>query len=204
MSIIPPEIPITIPNPADYVFTDPSTTQKLDNPSHSQLHTKINDAVETLNGRVSITETNVNKIWPQIEQARLVANTWLVHGQLVDEEIAGKLMLPPIWNVTARPVLFDAARATVYTAPLGQEISIDIVTGPTITGELPDDTAHSILNEPLTIAPGTFTSDIITRISNGFIPNAFHAVGWYVAAVVSTVGTTAPGADLTIQLNRML
>lgn len=201
-TIIPPEIPPA--DPATYQFTDPDTGSPLHNPSHAQLHTKINTAVENLNTRVAVTEASVNSIWPEVNQARMVAHAWLVPGTL-DEANNGKLLMPPLWNLTGRSVLFYAATASVFTAPLGRSIEVELWTGSEITGELLDaDSASMILKTPLVIPAGQFTSNTATMISSGFADQAHQAVNDWVAAVVTQVGTTNPGADLTVQLNRLL
>jgi hypothetical protein len=209
MSIIPPEIPVAPFAPYD--IADPATANKLDNPSHSAVHTKTNAAVEALHGRVAVTESGINSIWPQMEvlrqegeRARLAAHMWTVPGPL-DELTLNSALLPPIWNMTGRSVLFSAARATVYTPPQGKEIKIEIWAGTEITGKIPDTTnMHMVLAAPLTIPVNSYTSDMLTIDGGGFAVNAFHAQGEVLIAIVTQVGDTAPGADLTIQLNRML
>lgn len=202
MSIVPPEIPPA--DPAFYVFTDPATGSPLNDPSHSGLHSRINTAVENLNSRVSVVEGHVNDLWPEVQQARLAAHEWPVRGALNGAD-NNKLLMPILWNMTGRVVQFQAAKLTVFTPPVGQAIIVDIVTGTTIAGGvLNTGTMASILDAPMTIIPGEFTSGTVTQAGGGFAGTGVHAVNDFVVAVILQVGTTDPGADLTIQLNRLL
>lgn len=202
MTIVPTPIP-----PADeglYMFADPTTTDPLNAPSHSGLHSRVHTAVENLNIRVGVTEDSINDIWPQIDQARLAAHQWVVRGPLVEAD-NNKLLMPIIWNMTGRTVLFSAARATVYTPPQGRDLQVNIYTGHDLDGAILNTAlASSILDAPLTIPAGQYTSPIATLAGGGFADNAFQAVNNYVVAVVTQVGTTVAGGDLTIQLNRLL
>jgi hypothetical protein len=197
-------VPTPIPNPDNglYLFTDPSAGSKLNTPSHADLHTKLNTASENLHARLTTVEQNVNNLWPQVDQARLAAHMWDVPGVL-DEANNNKLIMPIIWNMTGRTVLFSAAKVTVFTPPVGRAITVDIFTGHNLDGPiLNTGLATSILKTPLTVPVGAYYSSSIG--TNGFKDNAFHAVDNYVVAVVTQVGSTTPGADLTIQLNRLL
>jgi hypothetical protein len=200
MTIVP--TPIVSPDPADYEITDPSSTSLLNVPSHAGLHAQANDAVQLLNGRVTVIEQNVNNLWPQVQQARLVATTWLVPGTLSAAN-NNKLLLPLIWNMTGRAVDFSAAKITIFTPPTGAPITVDILTGTTLSGGMVDVVAtDSILTTPLSIPVGEFYSAEITAAGSGFVGQ--HGVGTYVVAAVTGVGSGTAGADLTIQLNRLL
>jgi len=197
MTIVP--APIVSPDAAAYEIPDPAAGSLLNDPSHSGLHSQTNDAVQLLNGRVTVVETNVNNLWPQVQQARLVATTWLVPGTLLAAN-NNKLLLPLIWNMTGRSVDFAAAKLTVFTPPTGSAITVDIITGTTLVAGGVIDTAStdSILTAPLSIPVGELYSAEVTTFVG------VHAVGTYVVAAVTGVGSTDAGADLTIQLNRLL
>ena len=200
MTIVP--TPIPTPDNGLYAFTDPGAGSRLNTPSHSDLHTRINTATENLHARVTNVEQSVNSIWPEVDRARLAAHMWDVPGTL-DEANNNKLIMPIIWNMTGRTVLFSAAKLTVFTPPQGSSITMDIFNGHDLDGSLLNTgLATSILKSPLTIPSGAYVSNSIG--ASGFKDNAFHAVDNYVVAVVAQVGSTTPGADLTIQLNRLL
>jgi hypothetical protein len=205
MSIIPTE-KIPVAPYESYVIPKPSSDQKLDAPSHSELHTELSEAVRLLHLRMdTVEQEHINLLWPQVEQSRKSANTWVIPGQL-SAEVVGPLLLPPLWNLTGRSVLFDAVRATAYTEPLGQDIIIDILTGPEITGPLKVSSMHSIFKptQRLTIPVGGNVSPIMSQLTNGFADGAHHAIGEVVVVQILQIGTDAPGADLTIQLLRDL
>jgi hypothetical protein len=195
MTVTPQEVDYNLPTNVD-------TTSPLVNPSHSELHNEVNRATSDLNNRVSQLELVLAGLTaPQgsIEQARLVANSWTVAGNLVADN---KLLIPILWNVTERAVSFQAAKATVIT-PADADIELNIVVGAVLNGPTYDSsTQTSILKTgKLVITAGQRNSSTLG------IPDfkGDHPVNTYVAAYVAKVGSgAAPGADLTIQLNRNL
>lgn len=195
MTVTPQEVDYNLPTNVD-------TTSPLVDPSHSELHNNANRATSDLNARVSQLELILAGLTaPQgsIEQARLVANSWTVTGNLVADN---KLLIPILWNVTERAVSFQAAKATVMS-PADADIELDIVVGAALNGPTYDSsTQTSVLKTgKLVIPAGQRNSDTL-GISDF---KGDHPINTYVAAYVAKVGTgAAPGADLTLQLNRNL
>jgi len=205
MSVIPPEHPIPVVAPGDYVITEkPSVDDPLHAPSHSGLHNKTSDMVQKLNDRVTVVERNINLAWPQVDAARLAAHQWTVPGSLWGVPTL-QLLLPIVWNGSDHPVLFSAAKATVYDKA-DRDIKVNLYTGFTLDGGgLNTDLATSILMNPLTIPANALTSPTYTYAEGHFRPNSFHDQGAYVAAVIESVGTEdLPGADLTFKLDELL
>jgi hypothetical protein len=182
------------------VLKQPKPTDPLTSPSHATEHTNLTLAATDLDTRLAQVEQNGLGYETDIEQARLVANTWMVRGALTTGNV-NQLIIPLIYNLTDRPVRFEAAMASVLTAPVGAAILVDIVvcsTAPTsalydLTG--PQDT---ILTSKLSIAAGSTTS----AVARTFVGD--HAINRWVAAVVTQVGSGTAGSDLTVQLNRLL
>jgi hypothetical protein len=193
------------PAPFDYDLpTNVDTNSPLVNPSHSELHNDVNRAALDLNNRLNAVELMLAGLTAEtgpIQQARLVAHEWIVRGPLAAAQTQ-MILIPPIWNITGRPVTFEGAKATVLTAA-DADIVVDMVIGATLTGPAHDTggSQTSILKVPLKIAAGAYYSATIGQAD--FVGN--QPVNTYVAAFVSSIGSTdAPGADLTIQLNRSL
>jgi hypothetical protein len=185
--------------------TDVNTTSPLVDPSHSDLHNQTNNAVLDLNVRTSNLELLLSGLTApdgSIEQARLVAHQWAVKGPLTGITLDA-VLIPLIWNITGRVVTFSAAKASVLT-PADADIVIDMVIGAEISGPMHDTTGGtqtSILQTPLVIPAGAYYSATLDK--SGFVGD--HPIGSYIAAFVEGIGTAgAPGADLSIQLNRNL
>ncbi len=182
------------------VLKQPKPTDPLTSPSHATEHSNLTLAATDLDTRLKQVEQDGLGYETDIEQARLVANTWMVRGALSSGNV-NQLIIPLLYNLTDRPSRFQAAAASVLTAPTGAAILVDIVvcaSAPTsalydLSG--PQDT---ILTSKLSIAAGA-TSSAVTQTFVGD-----HAIGRWVAAVITQVGSGTPGSDLTIQLNRLL
>jgi len=208
MSIAPehPLIPDPPVLPDDYVTPTaekPSTGDPLDQPSHSGLHNRASTLVQRLNERLMVVETNINQIWPQVENARLASHQWTIPGSL-GGVLTGQMLLPIVWNGSDHTVLFSAAKVTMYDIA-DQDVMVNLHVGTTLTGGgLDADLAPSILTYPMVVEAGQLTSPLYTYEEH-FVVNSFHPQGTYVAAVIEQVGTPdMPGADLTIQLDRLL
>ena len=89
------------------------------------------------------------------------------------------LILPIVWNVTGRTVVFWAAKATVFS-PANADLDIDVVVGSSVTGPNFDAGAHtSVLTAgKLTIPSGQYFST--TTVEAGF--NASQPVESYMMA----------------------
>lgn len=206
MSVIPPEHPIPWVDPAEYVVKPadrPDSGAKLHAPPHANLHNKTSDMVQRLNERVSVVEGSLNKAWPQVDAARLASHQWTVPGSLGDV-ITGQMLLPIVWNGSDHTVLFSAAKVTIYDIA-DQDIVVNLHNGSSLTGGgLDAELAPSILRNPMVIEAGQLTSPLYTYAEH-FVPNSFHGQATYVTAVIESVGSVdMPGADLTIQLDRLL
>jgi hypothetical protein len=196
------------PQPPVYDLpVDIDSISPLTNPSHSQLHNTTNRAVLDLNQRVIMTEDIIRGLTApsgSIQQARLAAHEWAVPGPLQENQ-THRILIPLIWNLTGRNVEFQAAKITVLT-PADEDIKVDIVVGSELTGpehDHDDGTQTSIFKSgtELVIPAGQYFSP--TLVASDF--EGVHPTNTYVAAFVEEIGTdAAPGADLTIQLNRNL
>jgi hypothetical protein len=185
-----------------YVLDTPRSNSPLDTPSHSALHGSENAAIHDLHTRVKTIEDSAAGTASAIQLARRAAHEWALRGPIMAGD---QLLLPILWNITGQPVLYDALKATVFTPPQDSDIIIDIVNGAVLAGDKVDYALqHSILSAgELRIPLGQFTSNTIS--GTGFAGDATHGVNTYVAAVIKqSGGNTQPGADLTIQLNRLL
>jgi hypothetical protein len=186
------------------VLNQPNATDPLTAPPHATEHKNTALAITELDGRLTAVEAAAPATALNIEQARLVASIWTIRSTLTSGNL-NKLIIPLVWNLTDRPVRFEAAMISVLTPPAGASILVDIVvcaSPPTSDGydlSGPQDTILS--GGKLTIAAGSTTSTVV-RSGGGFIGD--HAVGRWVAAVVTQIGSTTPGSDLTVQLNRLL
>jgi hypothetical protein len=189
----------------DYPLARPTGSNPLTNPSHSELHSSTSTAIESIDNRLEILETIVKAITApdgNIAQARLAAHEWAVHGQL-DPVQNNMLLIPLIWNITGRTVKFDGAKATLLTEA-DANVVIDIVIGAELSGPEHDEsggTQTTILTSQLVIPAGELVSQTLG-------PGDFstdHSINTYVGAFVESIGSaSAPGGDLTIQLNRLL
>jgi len=194
------------PSEVDYALpTNVDTTSPLVNPSHSELHNTTNRAVLDLHNRVTQLELVLAGLTaPQgsIEQARLVANTWTIIGSLASLASAKTILMPLIWNITERVVTFKGAKATVLV-PADADIEVNLVVGSTLSSPAYDTgTQASILAAGKLVIPAGERSSMTLNESEF---TGQHPVNAYVAAYVQTAGSTsAPGSDLTIQLNRNL
>jgi hypothetical protein len=193
----------------DYRLDDPSPTAPLSgsttDPAHASLHSDVNYAVRSMDDRLSRVEENLSYLMMPnggVEQARRAAHEWVVRGPLVKDD---QLLLPIIWNMTGRALTYEAAKATVYTPSGGSDILVDIVTGTDLIGSSYDPgTQSSILaGGGLRIPVGQLTSATVLSSANGFVGSMTN--NSYLAAVITQVGSAgSPGADLTIQINRLL
>jgi hypothetical protein len=195
MTVTPGEFAYDLPTNVD-------TTSPLMDPSHSELHNDVNRAALDLHNRLIQLELILAGLTaPQgsIEQARLVANTWYAPGNLVADN---KLLMPLIWNLTERSSAFMGAKASLLTAA-DADIEVDLVVGATLSGPTYNSgTQTSILKTGKLVIPAGWNVSV-TLGPDDFI--ADHPVNTYVVALVEKVGSVAaPGADLTIQLNRNL
>jgi len=186
--------------------TTVSPTSPLTDPAHSTLHNDTGAAINSLHLRVSDTEEYLDElIEPDgpIDQARLVAHTFLFKGAVTTAAMSTKpLILPIVWNVTGRTVVFWAAKATVFS-PANADLDIDVVVGSSVTGPNFDAGAHtSVLTAgKLTIPSGQYFST--TTVEAGF--NASQPVESYMAVYVKDVhGATTAAVDLCVQVNRKL
>jgi hypothetical protein len=187
-----------------YNLPDPDPTSQLVEPSHADLHTATNHAVQDITNRIVALETAVTTTTApggSIEQARLATSTWTIFGALVPENV-NLILSPVIWNITDRPSAFSAAKAAVMLPPNGSDILIDIVTSPLLDGNAYDyvQAQTSILLQRLVIPAGQTTS--VTLGPSNFVGE--HIRDTWVGAAVTQIGSTDPGYDLTIQLNRLL
>jgi hypothetical protein len=195
MTVTPAGVEYSLPTNID-------NTALLTNPSHSELHNDVNRAVLDLTARMSQVELTLAGLTAadgSIEQARLVANTWYLTGAL---NVTQTILMPLVWNVTERAATFKSAKASLLT-PADADVEVDLVVAGTLSGPTYDETTQtSILAAgKLVIPAGQNVS--ATLGESDFVAN--HPMNTYVAAYVEKVGSTdAPGADLTIQLNRNL
>jgi len=182
--------------------TNIDTISPLTTPPHSALHNDVNRSVNDLADRVGHLEQIIAGLTApsgSIEQARLNATEWVLHGD-VDGSVVNVLLLPVMWNLTSRSVTFQAAKATILTPP-ENDVTIDIVVGSALAG--PDFDANnqtSVLEAPLVVPAGEAFS--VSLSEDDFTGQ--HPVDTYVAAYVAAVGGGAPGVDLVVQLNRNL
>jgi len=192
-----------------YNLPDPDPNSQLVEPSHAQLHTATNHAINDITSRVVAVETAIAATTAPdgaIEQARLVANTWTVPGNL-GEEHKNIILSPVLWNLGTRDATFDSAKASVMYPPVGGEIQIDIVrSAALVSNEYGTGQAQtSILVQKLVIPDGANFS------TTTYGPDKFvgvHTRDTWVSAVITSIGGTGAqqgtGYDLTIQLNRLL
>lgn len=173
-----------------YALSNPDSTDPLNNPSHSGLHVATNASLASLGTRVGTIETQLSTTAGDIEQARRVSNTWVIDGPVTNTSTL--LLLPLIYNLTARQVKFEAAVASLLTAPSGGSITVDIVLG--LTPESPPDPIATLV-----IQSGDNVSSVIT----GFSPPVM-LTSQFVAVRVRTVGSATGASGLTVQLNRLL
>jgi hypothetical protein len=198
MTVTPAEVSYSLP-------TDVDTSSPLVNPSHSQLHNDVNRAALDLSNRLNHVEQILAGLTAPdgtIQQARLVAHQWFVRGPL-SVEMTHTILIPLIWNITGRPSTFNAVKATVLT-PADADITVNLVIGSQLSGPHHDhdgDTQTEILKQKLVIPAGEHYSATIGP--DDFVGD--HPIETYIAAFIDTVGSPdAPGADLSIQLNRSL
>lgn len=185
-----------------YPLKTPNADDRLTEPPHATLHAETNAAITSIDTRLDTLESGAAAALVNIEQARLVSNTWLIRGTLIKDS---KLILPLITNLTSRTVRFEAATASVLTASTSGPIEIDIVTAALSSLNSGAYAVPSLQSSILTagkivIPQGAYKATTVLSSSNGF--KATHDVDRYVAAALINVGTGA--ADLTIQLNRLL
>jgi hypothetical protein len=205
MTIMPKhgEIDLTV-DPADYApMQKPQTGDPLHQPSHSGLHNRTGTQVQRLNERVTVVETHMNDAWDAVEGARLASHQWIVPGSLFDVPTL-QLLMPIVWNGTDHQILYSAAKASIFDAA-DRDIKVMIYNGTTLDGGgLNKEITSPVLSRSLIIPAGQLTSPTFVQ-PNDFVANAFHGPGSWVAAVIEQVGTEdMPGADLMIQLDRLL
>jgi hypothetical protein len=176
-----------------YALDAPDPNSPLADPSHAGLHQAENTAINLLSQRIGVFENAAPELASDLQQARLAAHEWPVRGTLM---VDNRLLMPVIWNLTGHAVQFDAAKLSVFI-PGGTLSSGDYDIG---------NTQSSILGAgKLVIPAGEYSSVTVTAdgAGGGFVGNM--PIDTYVAAVLTQVGSlSAPGADLTIQLNRLL
>lgn len=187
--------------------TTVSPTAPLNDPSHAALHNQTNTVLMGVDTRVGVLETTMEGLTEPggaIDQARLVANTWTVSGTL--PSITGtvrKLIIPLLWNISGRNVEFEGAKLTMLTTA-DRAVIVNIVTGTSLTGAVYDPLTHTTIlaaGKQLSIPVGARVSAKLTADDFAGV----HGVDSYLAAYVEQIGTSsAPGGDLTIQLNRSL
>lgn len=187
-----------------YPLKTPNADDRLTEPPHATLHAETNAAITSIDTRLDTLESGAAAALVNIEQARLVSNTWLIRGTLLTAN-RNLLILPLITNLTSRTVRFEAATASVLTASTSGPIEIDIVTAALSSLNSGAYAVPSLQSSILTagkivIPQGAYKATTVLSSSNGF--KATHDVDRYVAAALINVGTGA--ADLTIQLNRLL
>jgi hypothetical protein len=189
---------------SSYVLPDPDPNSQLVEPSHAELHTATNHAVNDIATRVVALETTVTQVTAPdggIEQARMAVHTWTIHGVLIGE-YTNVILIPLLWNLNERASVFSAARASVMLPPVGTDIKIDIVTSSLLEGNAYDyaQAQTSILKQLLVIPAESNTS--VTLTSADFVGQ--HVRDNWLGAAVTQIGSESPGYDLTIQLNRLL
>lgn len=177
-------------------------TDELAEPSHSDQHNQANSSLANLLSRVGALEGAVPNLVEEITQARRVAHEWVVRGPLVSGR---NFLLPVLWNLTSRAVQYEAAKMTVYTPPGVTSIKVDIVTGPHVGNGIFDTNQQmtTILSQKLEIAENEHESQFYYATDGAFVGEMPEE--YFLAAYIDTVGDAdTPGADLTIQLNRLL
>lgn len=190
------------PTGASYALpTNVDTTSPLVNPSHSDLHNSTNAAVLDINNRLATLELFLAGLTAPngtLEQSRMVAHQWVLRGNLVADNV---LLLPMIWNLTGRVVQYRAAKVSLMGAA-DTDVEVDIVNGAALTGPSFDPvTQTSILKTGKIVVPaGQHTSASLG--ASDFVGD--QPIGSYVVAYVKRVGSSTPGSDLVIQLNRYL
>lgn len=178
-------------------------TDPLSGPSHAGQHNALNGSVANLTATVKTLTDAVPGNAEAVQQARRAAHEWVIRGPLIT---GSDLLLPVLWNMTGHPVQYEAAKLTVYTPPADTDIIVDIVTGSGVaSGQYDEGTMTTILAEKLVIPAGEHESRFYYGLALGDDFVGEQAVENFLAAYVYQVGSEAgPGADLTIQLNRLL
>jgi len=177
--------------------TEPLTAPT--NVGHANLHDRVRDAIGNIAVRLNSLETAASNAVMNIQQARLAALTLSVPGELA---VTGEIIRPMIWNITGRSVTLVASRITVITPPVGGSVDVDILIspqGPSGAGPMGFDPAGMTVAGSLTIPDGMNVSATLNSFAATTQP-----LNTFVAAIVRSVGATAPGSDLTIQINRNL
>ena len=167
-------------------------------PGHAAQHNAVNGSVANLSSRVGNLEAAGPPLVTAVQQARRTAHEWVVRGGLVFDN---NLLLPILWNLTAETVEYEAAKMTVYTPSTGSSIKVDLVAGDFIaSGKYISDNMATVLTAPMEILVSAHESRFYTSadFTTDMAPNTF------LAAYITQVGSGTPGADLTIQLNRLL
>jgi len=176
-------------------LTNPDPTDPLSTPSHASLHVSTNNAISSLTSRVGFIESSRAGVAEDIEQARRVSNTWVVHDELT---VSDRPVMPLLWNLTTRSVEYESARLSVLIPPAGGDIVVEIQDGGDETSDPTSISAGAIAT--LTIPDGEYFSAPFT---SGFV-SAMQEPNHYLQVVVTAVGATFAGSDLTVQLNRLL
>jgi hypothetical protein len=187
-----------------YGLPDPDPNSQLVEPSHAELHTATNHAIQDMTLRLVALETALAQVTAPdggIEQARLVSNTWVLPGVLITEQ-TNRILSPVLWNLAGRDAEFSSAKASVMLPPVGGDIEIDIVISTLLDGDAYDLSygQTSVLTHKLVIPEGANTSST-------FLPSDFvghHSKDNWIGAAVTRIGSETGGYDLTIQLNRLL
>lgn len=149
-------------------------------------------AAPTVPGKISVTQKGaVNGVATLDASSLLTTSQMPASGKIQPFYSSGLLMVETgthrLYNDTPTSWTIVSVRASVATAPVGASIIIDInINGTTIF--------TTQANRPA-IAAGSNSSAKITNMNVTTI-----AVGGYLTVDVDQVGSTAPGADLTVQI----
>lgn len=131
--------------------------------------------------------TNTARMWIEIDGRVRAPNMSVVPPHAVKGTVATGTGGHRWYNDTGQPLTIRSVRASVGTAPTGADLIVDVnVSGSTIWS--------TQANRPA-IPAGTNTSGAVTAINTTTIP-----AGGFVTVDVDAVGSTVPGADLTVQI----
>jgi hypothetical protein len=182
-------------------------TSALVDPSHSGEHNRTNTNIAVLRRDMDAQMLTSDAHSLAIDAARMVTEIWTVPGALVTPPSPPLLLLPVIWNLTDQQSVYVAAKATVFVAPQGQPILVDIVAGPTLVGGVYDPgNMRSILKTPMVIPPGNNSSiTYYADLAHGDFFTTTLPINNFVGVTVNQVGLDPEfGSDLIVQLNRKL
>lgn len=92
-------------------LTDPTSTSKLNSPSHSQQHTNINDAVEKLEAKVGVNSSAVTTTHDY--KLSGVTGTDKAASLTGTENLSGKTLIKPTVTASIQTVVADSDGATI-------------------------------------------------------------------------------------------